>query len=104
MDLRGGRDECIQRMNGSAARLSASYQPPPFIGNGPVDPYDSGFEPPRQFPAEPFIEAPTPGAGGQALDAASQLSERHDAEEDIVFFDLGEPFEEASVGPRFRPL
>jgi hypothetical protein len=76
MDLRGGGNERIHGVNGSAARLAAGHQPSPFIGDRSIDSCDSPFESQGQDVPQPFVKTPAPGARGQALDPVAKLCKR----------------------------
>jgi hypothetical protein len=104
MDLRGGGNERIHGVNGSAARFAAGQQPSPFIGNRSIDSRNSPLESQGQDVPQPFIETPPPGAGSQALDAVAKLGKRYNAQEHLVLIDLGEPLDDTWVGPRSGPL
>jgi hypothetical protein len=104
MDLRGGGNEGIHRVNGAAARLAAGHRPSPFIGDRSIDSRDSPFESQGQHIVQPFIETPAPSAGGEPLDTVAKLSKRYDAQEHLVLLDLGEPLDDTRIGPRPGPF
>ena len=103
MDLGRGGIERVDRMDRSAAGFAARHESAPFIGNRSVDPDDSALESQRQIVPEPLIEPP-PAPRGQALNAVTQLGERHDAQENLVLLDLRELLDDPCVGLQLRPL
>src|ERR1700756_4013804 len=104
MDLRGGGNERIHSVNGAPARLAASHQPSPLIGDRSIDSGDSTFESRRQDVPQPFVEPPAPGAGGQALEPGGKLAKRYNAQEPFVLISLGEPLDDTRVGSWSGPL
>ena len=102
--MRRSSNEGVHGVNGSATRFAARNDPPPFIGDRAIYSCDSPFESQWQLATQPFIETTAPGVDRQALDSVPQLRERDDAEKYLVLIDLGEPFDDARVGSRLRPL
>src|SRR5579883_920468 len=104
MNLRRGANPSIHCADRPTQRFAAGDELTPGIGNRGVDWQDALSEAVRQLVGEPSIEALATLPRRQPLDAVTQFGQGDDADEDTILVGLGQPRDDAGIGPRLHPF